>query len=156
MTALERRLDGLLHDRKGKGRYRQLREYDPDSTLVAFVRNKHAHTADNQSSNDYLSLTDSATLRSSFLQNLELSPRILGSTGSRLLSGSTSEHTSLEQRLRLFFDSPSALPSIQAGTQTSRSSLLSPNQVTGWYTTNSSMPVFILACEQVDYPRAGG
>lgn len=109
MTALERRLDGLLHDRKGKGRYRQLREYDPDSTLVDFVRDKHAHTADNQSSNDYLSLTDSASLRSTFLQNLERSPRILGSTGSRLLSGSTSEHTSLEQRFRQFFDSPSAL-----------------------------------------------
>jgi 8-amino-7-oxononanoate synthase len=109
ITNLERRLDGLLQDRKGKGRYRQIREYDPDSTLVDFVRSIQSSTADNQSSNDYLSLTDSASLRSTFLHNLEQSPRILGSTGSRLLSGSTSEHTALENRFRQFFDSPSAL-----------------------------------------------
>jgi hypothetical protein len=36
MTALERRLEGLLQDRKGKGRFRQLREYDK-SDLVDFV-----------------------------------------------------------------------------------------------------------------------
>jgi hypothetical protein len=40
MTALERRLDGLLQDRKGKGRFRQLREYNQstDSSLIDFVR----------------------------------------------------------------------------------------------------------------------
>lgn len=40
MTALERRLDGLLQDRKGKGRFRQLREYNQstDSSLSDFVR----------------------------------------------------------------------------------------------------------------------
>lgn len=36
MTALERRLDGLLQDRKGKGRFRQLREYD-ENELIDFV-----------------------------------------------------------------------------------------------------------------------
>jgi hypothetical protein len=43
MTALERRLDGLLQDRKGKGRFRQLREYSQsiDTSLIDFVR---AHT----------------------------------------------------------------------------------------------------------------
>lgn len=40
MTALERRLNGLLQDRKGKGRFRQLREYNQstDSSLIDFVR----------------------------------------------------------------------------------------------------------------------
>jgi 8-amino-7-oxononanoate synthase len=65
--------------------------------------------ANEQSSNDYLSLTDSASLRSTFLNKLEESPRILGSTGSRLLSGSTPDHTALETRFREFFDAPSAL-----------------------------------------------
>lgn len=37
MTDLERRLDSLLRDRKGKGRFRQLREYD-ENTLIDFVR----------------------------------------------------------------------------------------------------------------------
>ena len=38
MTALERRLDGLLSDRKGKGRFRQLREYQStDPSLIDFV-----------------------------------------------------------------------------------------------------------------------
>lgn len=36
MKELERRLDGLLQDRKGKGRFRQLREYD-GSELIDFV-----------------------------------------------------------------------------------------------------------------------
>lgn len=40
MTALDRRLGGLLQNRKGKGRYRQLREYDVSSgsSLHDFVR----------------------------------------------------------------------------------------------------------------------
>lgn len=62
-----------------------------------------------QSSNDYLSLTASDTLRLSYLSKLGSSPHILGSTGSRLLSGATSEHLSLERRLADSFDSPSAL-----------------------------------------------
>lgn len=38
MTALERRLDDLLKDRKGKGRFRQLREYAvTDTSLIDFV-----------------------------------------------------------------------------------------------------------------------
>lgn len=65
--------------------------------------------ANDQSSNDYLSLTDSSSLRSTFLRNLEQSPRVLGSTGSRLLSGSTPDHSALETRFREFFDAPSAL-----------------------------------------------
>lgn len=40
MTALERRLDSLLQDRKGKGRFRQLREYSQstETSLIDFVR----------------------------------------------------------------------------------------------------------------------
>lgn len=54
-------------------------------------------------------MTDSPALRSTFLKRLSEAPRILGSTGSRLLSGSTSDHTALETRFRDFFDAPSAL-----------------------------------------------
>src|SRR5438874_2332004 len=62
-----------------------------------------------QSSNDYLSLTTSAELRQRYITRVQSASSILGSTGSRLLSGSTSAHTSLETRLANFFDSPSAL-----------------------------------------------
>lgn len=121
--ALDRRLDSLLQDRKGKGRFRQLKEYD-ESQLIDFVRPPSfplfvhclapGGRADHaqQSSNDYLSLTTSPALRSLFLQRLHQSPseqNILGSTGSRLLSGSTSQHTALERRFAQFFDSPAAL-----------------------------------------------
>lgn len=111
MSALDRRLDGLLQDRKGKGRFRQLREYD-ESSLIDFVRPSLASNCSEltrQSSNDYLSLTHSSALRQAFLDQLESSPQILGSTGSRLLSGSTSRHTRLEHRFGHFFDSPAAL-----------------------------------------------
>lgn len=62
-----------------------------------------------QSSNDYLSLTTSPSVRQNFLSRIQTSSHILGSTGSRLLSGSTSQHAHLEYRFSEFFDSPSAL-----------------------------------------------
>lgn len=54
-------------------------------------------------------MTDSPALRTHFLSQLRSAPRILGSTGSRLLSGSTTEHAALEVRFQEFFDSPAAL-----------------------------------------------
>jgi 8-amino-7-oxononanoate synthase len=62
-----------------------------------------------QSSNDYLSLTASTSLREAYLSRLAATPSILGSTGSRLLSGATSPHLELENRLAEHFDSPAAL-----------------------------------------------
>lgn len=54
-------------------------------------------------------MTESATVRSSFVSKVASSPDILGSTGSRLLSGSSPAHSALEARFATFFHSPSAL-----------------------------------------------
>ncbi|KAI9639506.1 putative 8-amino-7-oxononanoatesynthase [Dioszegia hungarica] len=99
MGALDKRLEALLQDRKAKNRFRSLKEYNTStsSELVDF------------SSNDYLSLTSSSELRQEYLKRLAASPHILGSTGSRLLSGGTSAHSALESRFSSFFDSPAAL-----------------------------------------------
>lgn len=66
------------------------------------------------SSNDYLGLAHSSSLRDSFLRALQSRSAgqhtsILGSTGSRLLDGNTHEHLELESRLAKYFQSPSAL-----------------------------------------------
>ncbi|WVW83853.1 hypothetical protein I302_105875 [Kwoniella bestiolae CBS 10118] len=99
MTELDARLGKLLQGRKEKNRFRSFKEYDtsPSSGLVDF------------SSNDYLSLTSSPALRKSYLARLSSTPSIFGSTGSRLLSGCTPSHSSLEGRFQRFFHSPSAL-----------------------------------------------
>ncbi|WWD17343.1 hypothetical protein CI109_101784 [Kwoniella shandongensis] len=99
MTELDARLGALLQGRKVKGRFRSLKEYDTSSQsdLIDF------------SSNDYLSLTSSKALRKAYLARLASSPTIFGSTGSRLLSGGSQAHASLESRFATFFNSPSAL-----------------------------------------------
>lgn len=57
-----------------------------------------------QSSNDYLSITRSARLKQIFLDRLASSTTpLFGSTGSRLLDGTTPHHSALEDRLSLFF-----------------------------------------------------
>jgi 8-amino-7-oxononanoate synthase len=60
------------------------------------------------SSNDYLSLSRSPTLRALFLSKLEVAPDVLGSGGSRLLINGQSHHD-LEARLATFFRSPCTL-----------------------------------------------
>ncbi|KAL1405447.1 hypothetical protein Q8F55_009079 [Vanrija albida] len=99
MSQLDNRLDGLLELRKAKGRFRRLREYDTSrgSGLTDF------------SSNDYLSLTTSDELRADYLKRLNDTDVILGSTGSRLLSGCTPAHSHLENRLCDHFGAPAAL-----------------------------------------------
>ncbi|ORY34055.1 putative 8-amino-7-oxononanoatesynthase [Naematelia encephala] len=99
MTDLDERLSRFIDERKSKGRFRKLREYDTsaNSSLIDF------------SSNDYLSLTSSPALRQAYLARLAESPQVLGSTGSRLLSGGTPAHHVLEDRFASFFNSPSAL-----------------------------------------------
>jgi 8-amino-7-oxononanoate synthase len=59
-------------------------------------------------SNDYLSLSQYAPLRSQFLSKLQLAPNILGSGGSRLLVNGEA-HSELEIRLTKFFNAPAAL-----------------------------------------------
>ena len=54
-------------------------------------------------------MTTSPAARAGFTKRVASSSQIFGSTGSRLLSGSTTAHSSLENRFAAFFDSPSAL-----------------------------------------------
>ncbi|KAG1736350.1 PLP-dependent transferase [Suillus lakei] len=59
-------------------------------------------------SNDYLSLATSSTLRGAFQSALSTAPQILGSGGSRLLVP-TPAHVALESRLERFFGAEKAL-----------------------------------------------
>lgn len=59
-------------------------------------------------SNDYLSLATSSTLRTAFQNALSTAPKILGSGGSRLLVP-TPAHVALENRLERFFGAEKAL-----------------------------------------------
>ena len=74
-----------------------LRRLTPPSTLIDF------------SSNDYLSLSKSPQLRRRFLSALSGTDEILGSGGSRLLDGTSSQHILLESQLASFFNAPTAL-----------------------------------------------
>ena len=62
-------------------------------------------------SNDYLSLSTDPSLRDMFLRKVqEAAPaRLLGSTGSRLTTGNSSEFIALEIAFKHFFGAPSAL-----------------------------------------------
>ncbi|KAG0705835.1 PLP-dependent transferase [Suillus ampliporus] len=59
-------------------------------------------------SNDYLSLATSSTLRAAFQSALSVAPQILGSGGSRLLVPAPA-HAALESRLERFFGAEKAL-----------------------------------------------
>ena len=98
MSSLNEKLQAALNSRRRRNILRRLPESSSDSetSLVDFV------------TNDYLSLTSSETLRTHLLSELNKSPAILGSGGSRLLVNPTS-HEELEERLRTFFRAPSAL-----------------------------------------------
>ncbi|BGP27002.1 hypothetical protein JCM10295v2_005964 [Rhodotorula toruloides] len=99
MTALARRLEATLASRSER---QMLRALDPSppasSSLVDF------------SSNDYLSLSRSPTLRKKLLDELNKpSSTLFGPPSSRLLDGNSTLHASLEHRLASFFRAPSAL-----------------------------------------------
>ncbi|CAK9786368.1 putative 8-amino-7-oxononanoatesynthase [Cutaneotrichosporon oleaginosum] len=98
-SKLDARLGSLLSARQKKGRFRSLKEYDTSasSRLTDF------------SSNDYLGLTTDASLRAAYIARLEATETVLGSTGSRLLSGGTCAHRALETRLAEHFAAPAGL-----------------------------------------------
>ncbi len=109
-------MEKIVSARKRQGRFRSLKEYDTSfgSQLVDFVSagldfDFLQCTDPLKSSNDYLSMTTSTSLRKAYLDRLSEAPQILGSTGSRLLSGSSKAHSSLETRFAKHFDSPAAL-----------------------------------------------
>ncbi|KAI5452921.1 hypothetical protein NCC49_006457 [Naganishia albida] len=105
-ATLNQRLHALLETRKGKGTFRSLKRHairesshQPDTTAKIDF-----------SSNDYLSITRSAQLKKRFLERVErTSTPIFGSAGSRLLDGTTPQHSALEDRLSAFFSRDSAL-----------------------------------------------
>jgi 8-amino-7-oxononanoate synthase len=61
------------------------------------------------SSNDFLSLSTSATLRAQFLQELAEATPQLGSTGARLLDGNSTYSEALEQDIATFHNGPTGL-----------------------------------------------
>ncbi|KAI0648680.1 PLP-dependent transferase [Trametes meyenii] len=94
--SLHEKLNAALASRDKRLIRRRL--YDPSAD---------AHLAD-FSTNDYLSLAHSPSLRARFLAKLNASPYILGSGGSRLLVNGHA-HAALEARLVAFFRAPAAL-----------------------------------------------
>ncbi|KAK4687858.1 hypothetical protein P7C73_g2253, partial [Tremellales sp. Uapishka_1] len=117
MAGIDTRLGVMLEERRRKGRFRSLKEYDTSSSskLVDFVSIISSYERGIkalihwQSSNDYLSLVSSPSRRENFISRISSMSSIFGSTGSRLLSGSSPEHSALESRFSTFFDSPAAL-----------------------------------------------
>ncbi|CAA7267510.1 unnamed protein product [Cyclocybe aegerita] len=98
-SALEKSLEAALESREKRWIRRRLPDPNissSNSPLVDF------------SSNDYLSLSNSPTLRTHFLQRLSAAPDVLGSGGSRLLVNGRA-HAALEARLADFFKSETAL-----------------------------------------------
>jgi 8-amino-7-oxononanoate synthase len=98
-TSLEAQLISALHSREERSIRRRLPEpstFSSSSGPIDF------------SSNDYLSLASSPTLRDVFLKKLRDAPDILGSGGSRLLVNGQA-HSALEARLAQFFRSPAAI-----------------------------------------------
>jgi 8-amino-7-oxononanoate synthase len=98
-TSLEAQLISALHSREERSIRRRLPEpstFSSSSGPIDF------------SSNDYLSLASSPTLRDVFLKKLRDAPDILGSGGSRLLVNGQA-HSALEARLAQFFGSPAAI-----------------------------------------------
>ena len=97
MTSLSDKLAAALHSRDRRLIRRRLPE--PSSAT---------RTEIDFTSNDYLSLATSSTLRTAVLTALAASPHILGSGGSRLLVPSR-PHVELEVRLCRFFGADAAL-----------------------------------------------
>lgn len=62
-------------------------------------------------SNDYLSLSTESSIRDIFLHRVQtvIPTRLLGSTGSRLGTGNSTEFNALEKAFERFFEAPSAL-----------------------------------------------
>lgn len=98
MSRLEKQLSSALASRDARSIRRRLPGPTPPAQVVDF------------SSNDYLSLSSSSTLRTSFLNALQAAPpkTLLGAKGSRLLIPGGA-HALLEERARKFFHSPSAI-----------------------------------------------
>lgn len=98
MKALDQSLTSALQSREQRAIRRRLPQPPPSPPPIDF------------SSNDYLSLATSPSLRDAFLRAAAAAPHgeLLGSGGSRLLVPQRA-HAALEARLAKFFDAPSAL-----------------------------------------------
>ncbi|KAI1792146.1 PLP-dependent transferase [Ganoderma leucocontextum] len=90
------KLNAALASREKRLIRRRLPDPSADDHLVDFF------------TNDYLSLSHSADLRSRFLEKLHNAPYVLGSGGSRLLVNGHA-HAAFEARLAAFFHAPAAL-----------------------------------------------
>jgi len=98
-SALDIKLETALASREERWIRRRLPDPSISSSRSALI---------DFNSNDYLSLSDSPTLRSHFLKKLSEAPDVLGSGGSRLLVNGQA-HAALEARLAAFFKSEAVL-----------------------------------------------
>jgi 8-amino-7-oxononanoate synthase len=94
-TLLDQQMEATLMKRRAIAKLRRLVVNPTDS--IDF------------SSNDFLGLASSTTMRADYLAELQSMPQILGSTGSRLLDGNSGYVQNLEQRIADFHGAPSAL-----------------------------------------------
>ncbi|KAF8553209.1 PLP-dependent transferase [Imleria badia] len=78
---------------------------------VRYVDNLSPSYAPDLFSNDYLSLASDQSRRDIFLRKVQEAPptRLFGSTGSRIMTGNSSEMNALETAFKHFFGAPSAL-----------------------------------------------
>lgn len=95
MSQLERQLKNSLNSRREKSELRQLTLNHPNA--IDFY------------SNDFLGFSHSKEMRDDYLNELNSMPHILGSTGSRLVSGNSTYAETLERYIADFHRSPTAL-----------------------------------------------
>jgi 8-amino-7-oxononanoate synthase len=107
---LNKALQAALDRRRQKGTLRRLTSYETtsDAALAASSTPTNSPSSSSStrsalidfSSNDYMGLGHSQEMRSRLIAKMQDSARFpLGSTGSRLLDGNSSEHEQLEERL---------------------------------------------------------
>ncbi|CAO3630184.1 unnamed protein product [Cunninghamella echinulata] len=95
MNQLQQQLEATLEKRRKIAKLRRLVVNPPEAI--------------NFSSNDFLGLSYSQTMREDYINELQSMPYILGSTGSRLLDGNSQYVEDLEKRIADFHGAPSGL-----------------------------------------------
>ena len=111
---LDRQLQRALDGRRQKGTLRNLTVFETTSTASSSASSSSSSSSSSPlvdlSSNDYLSLSTCPQVRNDFIQLVQDSPLPkMGSTGSRLLDGNSTDHEELEHMLSAHFESNSSL-----------------------------------------------
>jgi 8-amino-7-oxononanoate synthase len=117
-SMLNKQLQAALDRRRQKGTLRRLTSYETVSDVAHTASTPQSTPSSSStgstlvdfSSNDYMGLGHSPEMRTLLIEKMQESMRYpLGSTGSRLLDGNSSEHEQLEERLALHLGAECAL-----------------------------------------------